>query len=561
MDCAVLVRSVCSGIASARRANLLMHRLAVIKPAYGEEGVNFLAPKDKFNTRLFGMREVKSNSAISALQQAAPFFGTFIHNSPSILLKALLTRMKKPDYQVIVKVAIPEVFGYFSSAEMVDNAFLFYEMVGKEVEPRLAVEILEPFFVGLVTRTFTETAFAQFVNRYETGGDNASVFLVCLRDALWCLPESHLLIMKALMQRSLKSATELFFNRMVRRAWEELVFVSPTECGALRDVVKNSTSLVGDDFWNALYFTDSRYEPPHMYYHGNKRFLDVLLCVNNIQLLANMYSEAECLPRSLSRQELCNSPKDLRFSHFWVSLFPDQQNMYALPNATLFPIEAPSIEQLVNLRLFLEMATQACDTSKSQLVHCMAQPIQDLVDSHKSNLTKFFESASAHFTVTVLKQVLYLSLVEKVLHGNTLTNTIEHLSLPFFNLLKSTLPEQHLNITRLIMHFKWCDTVPLPHAFFMLMQLATVLQHSSQHVIQLLAEGHIKNFLPRYLVLKCCAFSKPTFVSLCTQDQLDLWQSLDAFIDRLLSTDIMVSDALAIMSLNLADEFDQLCRT
>ena len=552
MDCAVLVRSVCSSIASARRTNLLMHRMAVIKSAYEQEGVsdNFLAPKDKLNTRLFGLCEVKSNSAISALQQTAPFFGTFIHNSPSILLKALLTRMKKPDYQAIIKVAIPEVYGYFSSAEMVDNAFLFYQMVGKEVEPRLAVEILEPFFVCLVTRTFTETAFAQFLNQCD---HNASVFLGCLQDALWCLPASHLLIMKALMQRSLKSSTELFFNRMVRRAWEDF---APTDCDALRDVFQNSTSLVGEEFWNALYFTESRYKTPHMYYHGNKRFLDVLLCVNNIQLLANMYSEAECLPRSLSRRELCSSPKEVRFSHFWASLFPDQQNVYELPCDALLPADEPSIEQLIKLRLFLQMTTEACDVSKCHLVHCMAQPIQHLVSSQKS--MRFFESASAHFTVTVLKQVFYLALVEKVLHGNTLTNTIEHLSLPFFNLLKSNLPDQHPNITRLIQHFK-CP-VRLPHAFFMLMHLATVLQHSSQHVIQLLAEGHIKNFLPTYLVLKCCAFSKPTFVRLCTQDQLDLWQCLDAFIDKLLSTDIMISDALAIMSLNLADEFDQLCR-
>ena len=97
---------------------------------------------------------------LNDLKAMAPFFGTFIHNNPDVLLKAVLTRVANPDFQVIVKIAIPEVYGFFSSAEMVENAFVFYEMVIGEVEPVLAVDILESFFVNLVTARASEMAFS-----------------------------------------------------------------------------------------------------------------------------------------------------------------------------------------------------------------------------------------------------------------------------------------------------------------------------------------------------------------------------------------------------------------
>lgn len=566
-----LIKSCSRDIIDARKSLVLRHRMHSLSVVYGtdEAPTEFLVPKDPFNNRLFGLCEVKTATEISSIQEVAPFFGTFIHNNPGVLLKALLTRVANPDFQVIVKIAIPEVYGFFSCEEMIDNAFLFYEMVISEVQPVLAVDILEPFFVSLVTAKASEMAFSNFIRTCDITtcddlNDAATILLSCLRDSLKYLPTCHLVLAAKLGLKKRECAVELLFVRMFGRAWMEFVarVASKRNRATLRNVFDKCRSLITNEFCTELSALSSEFHPPRLYrcFHGKKgEFLDVLVCVSNLYLLAKMFDEAKCLPDSFTMEEFV-VPSELRFSHFWTEVFPDT------PAAThTTPFTNPK-ERLVSLRVFLRVAQSANESSTYYLSKQMARPLQELANEYRPrmNFMKFFASASSQFVIDTLKQVLYLFLLEKALDGNVLVSAITHLNPPFAKLLECTGNEdgrcQQITTT-ISTQFRGSNIFRLPDTFFTLMQVADIidkLHHGNhcqifRHVIRAM---RFNNFIFSYVVLKSCAFKHPVFASLCTSHQHRLWHNITEAVETLLATDKMLSEALKVTESNLADQFE-----
>ena len=571
VDYSKLIKSCSRDIIDTRKSLVLRHRMHSLSVVYGTDGAlsAFLVPEDPFNNRLFGLCEVKTATEISSIQQVAPFFGTFIHNNPDMLLKAVLTRVANPDFQVIVKIAIPEVYGFFSSAEMVENAFVFYEMVIGEVEPVLAVDILESFFVNLVTARASEMAFSNFIRRCDITtcddlNDAATILLSCLQDSLKYLPTCHLVLAAELGLKKRECAVELLVVRMFGRAWMEFVarVASKRNRATLRNVFDKCRSLVTNDFCTELSVSSSVFHPPRMYrcFHGKKgEFLDVLLCISNLYLLANMFDEAKCLPDSFTTEEFV-VPAQFKFSHFWTEVFPDTP---AITHTTSFTNPK---ERLVSLRVFLGMAQSANESSTYYLLKQMVRPLQKLANEYRPrmNFMKFFTSASSQFVIDTLKQVLYLFLLEKALDGNVIVSTITHLNPPFIKLLECTGSEDEKcqQITTTIStQFKGSNIFRLPDTFFTLIQVADIidkLHPGNHHQIfrQVIRAMRFNNFVFSYVVLKSCAFKHPVFASLCTSHQLHLWHNIAEAVETMLATDKMLSEALKVTESNLAGQFE-----
>ena len=83
-----------------------------------------------------------------------------------ILISILSKITNRNDYEYIIEVIIPSLFGFFSYDEQIQIAVIFYTQVIAMIEPKIAKIIIKPFFNSPLTYPFFESSFTEFFQRF-----------------------------------------------------------------------------------------------------------------------------------------------------------------------------------------------------------------------------------------------------------------------------------------------------------------------------------------------------------------------------------------------------------
>jgi hypothetical protein len=140
---------------------------------------------------------------ISQFSQNAACLISHIVQNPHIFANVVTSYAADPDFDALVQMTIPSLFGYFSSEEQLSKALDFSTQVCQFASPAVCVCILEPFFNSGATWRFLEHSFDRFFRgffldlivtpereRTHLISIHAGNLLQCFTDAIPLLPGS-----------------------------------------------------------------------------------------------------------------------------------------------------------------------------------------------------------------------------------------------------------------------------------------------------------------------------------------------------------------------------------
>lgn len=337
-------------ISEIRKQVILDSRIIVLYPyimAHKDENICYFADSDAMKT-LYKPNDPGAFIGVSQLSQNFGFLMNSLLEDPRAFANAVIGRSNCPDFEHIVRCVIPSCFGFFSCGEQLDAAFHFYLYISQIAEPKLAVRILEPFFMSPATYRMIDYALDRFYkafimdftvtseeNRMSSIPNHGNFLIDCFIKAAPLMPEHHLKILRQLQRRKLK--TDVFADLvLVRFLFPSAIrWIASSPCQSQVSFFKKILAGIADqknllmDLYKTYLKVGSMFEPLKMYRTFEHSYMTLFLCVNDICLLARMLEEAGSMPKHLSLREFLGISAEYQYSSFWCQHFTKLQDIFS----------------------------------------------------------------------------------------------------------------------------------------------------------------------------------------------------------------------------------------
>jgi len=279
--------------------------------------------------------------------QHASLFIAFIHGKPDLFAKVVVARYGTPDFHFVVFSVVPAFFGFFCTNEHITLSLPFFRNVIDIAPPQIAKVILQPFFCSVSSFRFIEAVMAPFCNKFgaETRFDEvnrqaslvpifANELLNCIREAGTLLPAGVLELFKAMVKKnwSLAQLIEMFFTQFFDH--QSIVWIASSpfshRISVFQKILQGSISNVKMVREVFRYFTTvgSSFGVPDAYRVFDHPYIQLLVTVADIMCASRCYSTQNELPFTLRDVNYENYSIDVRFSPFWIRVFPKSMSIY-----------------------------------------------------------------------------------------------------------------------------------------------------------------------------------------------------------------------------------------
>ena len=372
-----------SSLNELRKSIIRGHRIITLYDYYltslyrDDKDINLTDHKAAYG--IFNHKEANTFIGISQLSQNSSFLITYIHENLEWFAKAVLDSSKMSNFQHIISVSIPSLFGFFSSSEHLDYAHCFYKLIIDNTQnPELAVNIILPFIKSVATYRFLESAFTIFFDKFlleEIPENEEELNLFCKkysRFLLECLKNS----VKLLPEQILQLFSSKFKEKWPQRYFTDLLLIKFIWPASIRWInasfaekhkkcFNKVLSFAGEEkdllreFYHALFYEKSRVNVPQLFQNFHLSSILFYICVNDVYLIVNMLNSRGYLSKinDIDISDFQNIDKNFKYVWFWCYIYPKSNDFnindlskekLVFGNCEPFPINNPSFSRQFN---------------------------------------------------------------------------------------------------------------------------------------------------------------------------------------------------------------------
>lgn len=159
--------------------------------------------------------------------QRSSLFMSYIYKNIPIFAKAVIQYHKNPNFEYLIKVCIPALFCNFCCSEVMEHCNLFYSFILNQSKPKIAIEVISPFFCSIIGFPYVQLVMDQYIprmtsekrilnkNQTQSLQTQIQLLLSIMTKSLKSLSNYILILMQIIYSQkwSLEDVKTLFFDR------------------------------------------------------------------------------------------------------------------------------------------------------------------------------------------------------------------------------------------------------------------------------------------------------------------------------------------------------------
>ena len=242
----------------------------------------------------------------------------------------------KKNYMYIIDSIVPMVFGYFSAAEFVENAVMFYTHIIGKAKPYKAAQVLRAFFRGLPTFRYVEHVMSKFAIKFgseirlkEIALSNLSYsnistqFFEYLDTAIPLLPPQHILLINIMHDMGWTPEMLVYFFFQTFFIYEAERWIEASPYANHKDLFLQILKNILDPKKMAqtvshILETTSSYECPYLYQPFSHKYLNLIVTSYDIKLVTKLLKSVD----RLSYDYQYKIPHSILYLPYWIRVYP-----------------------------------------------------------------------------------------------------------------------------------------------------------------------------------------------------------------------------------------------
>lgn len=558
-----------------------------------------IQPPDAMNTRLLNPNILRSYVGITNLAQAASTLIEFLIRNPQVLEELIMSRYEESDFLQIAFSAIPSIFGYFASQEMVDLAYIFYVHVTQNSKVNIATRLLMPFFNSGLSCQFISFVMHKFFLLYTPDSqiidgdafqiivsEYAATLIRFCAENLYLLSNELVYILQLIVERnwSDSSLIEIFFDRFVfphMRVWARKI-ISKGKWELLEEILKNVKNCTNEikHLRDSILATTGMFSLPYFNCGGDYKPFRHLVCVNDIVLLGCALYNIQLMPKDIFINDFLEISEKKKFAWFWTDVYLKKQSIlqanlfskndeYGLLYDKVIDLKF-DIDRFENFKEILDKhILNAMDLTAHRVVIAIPQKELHTVGTIYRKYDFLFKSDT-------FKQLFFLATIRNVasrIPSRYIKKVVEigHLWLPFMSrahtllrlpnfdtLVANFRTSSQICLLTAMRCFRMIDFVPLSVQFFLIIRALKHIDHVATYELTgdslyplLFERMESEVFLTSFILLSTFAMKNDIFASLIHPKVMELWMKCDTVIMNFLAFDSEFLDKVSDISQEL----------
>ncbi|OHT01741.1 hypothetical protein TRFO_31294 [Tritrichomonas foetus] len=340
----ILLEDCSSRSAQAREEIIQQQRIATIIPLIREDSypTALIPPRDDLFSIIHSQPDDIMLSVTPQQIQYVALLTDFILKNPSHLVKALESQFDQDHNKFFIFMCfsvIPSFYGFFSSNELIYNAFSFYCSLVNIKNEKVIDYALIPFYCNACTYRFIEMIYCQFGLQFchdirldspKTQTEVLKMYVEPLINTIIqsfpLLPQTHIFLLKFMIRRGRnpKSVLHFFLHRFTLPQLLRYVKGTPFTSHfnqlkalaiSLRDDITPCTRIL------SIMDSTSLFEVPSAFSVFDAPFTQLLVTPCDVHIMINALQQVTELPTHLK-----SFKENTYFSHidmtpFWVKLY------------------------------------------------------------------------------------------------------------------------------------------------------------------------------------------------------------------------------------------------